>query len=294
MIPRNSAITSSVILVVKSIRAIVHLPGCPQHLPDAGPRPAALFYFPVPAGAYMKTAILLNALIFIAAPLVARESTDIVVLKNGDRVTGEIKGLRGGVLKIDLSYVDGTLSINWLKVASVESKQLFVIHGQDGSIYTGTLSMAADQAEKIRIAGGEDPAAVVDHSRVVKIEETSNSFVNGWSGGLSMGLVYSEGNRSTQNTFDSELEYRRPRWGVGAGYNSSLSANTGAETASRYQFDLDGNRQLPWKNYYYGGLGSFLRSSVQGIDLQTTIGGGIGRYFKNTNRAIVSVMGGLA
>jgi hypothetical protein len=34
--------------------------------------------------------------------------------------------------------------------------------------------------------------------------------------------------------------------------------------------------------------------SVQGIALQTTLGGGIGRYLKNTNDANVAVLGGLA
>jgi hypothetical protein len=33
---------------------------------------------------------------------------------------------------------------------------------------------------------------------------------------------------------------------------------------------------------------------VQGIKVQTTLGGGIGRYLKNTNNATISVLGGLA
>src|SRR5690349_8813688 len=110
MTPRNSAIAIRVILVIKSIRGIVHLPGPNQHLPDAVPRPFAFIYLRAAAGAYMKTAFLLGAFVLLAAPLAGRESTDLVVLKNGDRITGEIKGLQGGVLKIDLSYVDGTLS----------------------------------------------------------------------------------------------------------------------------------------------------------------------------------------
>jgi hypothetical protein len=51
---------------------------------------------------------------------------------------------------------------------------------------------------------------------------------------------------------------------------------------------------LRWDNYFYAGLGNFLQSSVQGIRLQTTLGGGIGRYLKNTNNATISVLGGLA
>ena len=38
---------------------------------------------------------------------------------------------------------------------------------------------------------------------------------------------------------------------------------------------------------------SFLQSSVQEISLQTTLSGGIGRYLKNTNRASISLLGGL-
>ena len=51
---------------------------------------------------------------------------------------------------------------------------------------------------------------------------------------------------------------------------------------------------LRWNNYFYGGLGSFLQSSEQGINLQTTLGGGVGRYLKNSNRAKISLLGGFA
>jgi hypothetical protein len=51
---------------------------------------------------------------------------------------------------------------------------------------------------------------------------------------------------------------------------------------------------LPWENYFWGGLGDFLQSSVQGIRLQTSLGAGIGRFFKNTNRSRIALMGGLA
>jgi hypothetical protein len=51
---------------------------------------------------------------------------------------------------------------------------------------------------------------------------------------------------------------------------------------------------LPWKNYFYTGLGSFLQSSEQNIRLQTNIGAGIGKFLKNTNNARISLLGGVA
>ena len=51
---------------------------------------------------------------------------------------------------------------------------------------------------------------------------------------------------------------------------------------------------MPWNNDYYSGLGGFLQSSAQGDTLQTTIGGGLGRYLKNINQTKISVLGGAA
>ena len=51
---------------------------------------------------------------------------------------------------------------------------------------------------------------------------------------------------------------------------------------------------MPWNNYYYSVFTGFLQSSVQGINHQTTLGGGVARYFKNTNRVRFSMLGGLA
>ena len=234
------------------------------------------------------------AFLLFAAVLPARLKTDVVIMSNGDRLTGEIKGLDAGILKVDLPYVDGTLSVEWLKVARIESNQLFIVQAQDGSVYTGTLVTSPGETKKIQISEFEQSAALLEQTKVVKVEETSDRFYRRLTGEVSLGLVYSKGNNSTQNTFGSDVEYRRPGWGVSAGYSSNLSASSGANTSTRNQLDITGYRTMPWKNYFYGGLGSFMQSSVQGIRLQSTLGGGVGRYFKNTNRARISVLAGIA
>ena len=85
----------------------------------------------------VKVAVLLT--VWSAAELTARNKTDVVVMANGDRFTCEIKRLERGVLYASFDYVDGTVSIEWSKVARVESSQLFIVHVQDGSIYEGTI-----------------------------------------------------------------------------------------------------------------------------------------------------------
>jgi hypothetical protein len=51
---------------------------------------------------------------------------------------------------------------------------------------------------------------------------------------------------------------------------------------------------LRWNNWYYTGLVSLLQSSVQGIQLQDTLGGGIGRNIVNRGSVFFTVYGGFA
>src|SRR5271155_4018291 len=85
-------------------------------------------------------AVILSCVFLLAAPLFARESTDVIIMKNGDHLTGEIKGLNAGVLYMSMKYILGTSSVEWSSVARLESKQLFLVKTEDGSVYTGTLN----------------------------------------------------------------------------------------------------------------------------------------------------------
>src|SRR3954453_6879771 len=245
------------------------------------------------AGAPMNTrATILSAVLLVGAPLAARPKVDVIVMSNGDRITGEIKGLNAGVLRVDLDYVDGTMALQWMKVARVESPQLFIVQTQDGSSYTGTLFTSPGETRRIQVADIMHSAVTIEQARIVRMEETANRFLQRLSGEFSLGLIYSKGNNSTQNTLGSEVAYRRERWGAAAGFTSNLASNSGSNISTRNQLDLIGNRLLPWKNYFYGGIGSFLQSSVQDIHLQSTLGGGIGGYFKKTNHPAIPVRGG--
>ena len=66
-----------------------------------------------------KLIVALGFLLFATTPLFARESTDVIIMKNGDRLTGEIKGLKAGVLYVSMKYILGTSSVQWSEVAHV-------------------------------------------------------------------------------------------------------------------------------------------------------------------------------
>jgi hypothetical protein len=242
-------------------------------------------------------AFLLTAFLLLAASLLARDKTDVIVMKNGDRMTCEIKGLDAGVLYVNFDYIDGTSSVDWSKVARLESKQLFIVKTVDGSMYTGALTTsetAADRPVKIQMAETPEEEVVIDRSKVVQMIQTSENLWQRFSGDISLGVIYSKGNQSTQYDLGTSTAYVRERWNAKASLSSSLSSSSGTTASTRNSVGLSALRMLPWNNWFYSGIGIFLQSSEQGIDLQSTLGGGIGRYLKNTNRASISVLGGLA
>ena len=69
----------------------------------------------------------------------ARPKKDVLQFTNGDRVTCEIIKLEKGYLYVKLEYADGTVAMDWSKVARVESSQSFVVTEQTGKRYTGSL-----------------------------------------------------------------------------------------------------------------------------------------------------------
>ncbi len=233
--------------------------------------------------------------VFLVGPLLGRTKTDTIVMKNGDHFTCEIKQLDRGVLYASFDYVDGTISIDWAKVARVDSTQLFLVHTQDGTIYEGAIRTPATPAEqpvKIEVVGTPEQPEVIPRRQIIEMNQASDSFWRRFSGSIDSGLIYSKANDTAQYNLGSELTYRRDRWSADASYSSNLSTSNRETTATRNQVDYDGLRFMPWNNWYYTGVGSFLQSSQQGINLQASLGGGIGRFFKNTDRTRIALTGG--
>jgi hypothetical protein len=240
-------------------------------------------------------AIILSFVLFPPLVLLARDKTDVMVMKNGDRMTCEVKGLDRGVLYVSFDYIDGTASVDWSKVAFLESKQLFLVKTEDGSVYRGMLrtpETGEGRPVKIQVLDTSEKETVIDRSQIVEMIATSDKFFQRFSGEVSWGIIYSKGNQSTQYSLSSQTAYIRQRWSAQASFSSNLSASSGTNASTRNYLSLNVRRLLPWNNWFYSGLGNVLQSSEQGITLQSTLGIGLGRYLKNTNRSSIALLGG--
>jgi hypothetical protein len=136
-------------------------------------------------------------------------------MKNGDHLTGEIKGLNAGVLCVSLGYILGTSSLQWSKVAPLESEQLFLVKTGDGSVYEGTLNTPNTPGGRpvtIEVAESSGREVAIESSRIVQMDMTSTKFFQRFNGSTNTGIIYSKGNQSTQYGLGSQVSYPRERW----------------------------------------------------------------------------------
>ena len=246
----------------------------------------------------MNLKLYLIGIVFLAAnPLHAREKSDVIVMKNGDKITCEVKSLSSNTLYISVDYNLNTISVDWTKVDHKNSKQLFLVKTQAGLVYRGALSTPETPAQRpleIEVIEAPESKITLQRKQVTTLNETSANFWQRWNGQVGSGYTYTKGNQSSQFNLNSSLGYVEERWSAGADYSSNLTANTGASTSSRNQLTISAQKLLRWNNWYYTGIASFLQSSVQGIQLQDTFGGGIGRNLINRGSTFFTVYGGFA
>jgi hypothetical protein len=241
---------------------------------------------------------LLLLLLVLAGVCYGREKKDVLVFTNGDRITCEIIKLEKGYLYVKLDYVDGTVAMDWSKIAKVESTQDFVVADKAGTRYTGSLQSVAEgtnpeERKELQVqVAGTSASAVVPGKEVVEIDRTDNTFWQNLHGGLSTGLNFSKQQSRTQYNFQANTLFQRAKWSTSANYQSSFSGG-GDVSDLRNDLSLNITRQLRSPRNFYAGLAEFLQSDQQQLTLRTTLGGALGHVFSSTNNSFVTGYGGL-
>ncbi len=124
-------------------------------------------------------ALIVSFFLTLSAVCSAREKKDVIQFTNGDRITCEIVKLEKGYLYVKLDYADGTVAMDWSKIASVESQQKFVVADSVGERYTGSLqtAIARDSPEQVQVKVSEDSTTqALDSRKVVEIHPIETTF----------------------------------------------------------------------------------------------------------------------
>jgi len=202
-------------------------------------------------------------------------------MKNGDRLTGEVKKLEHGVLYVSLDYVSGSVGLDWMQVEQVQSRGGFQVVLKNGDRVAGTIEKvtAAEGQDKdfaVHAAQGEVRAAAPD---VVTVESQKRSFWRQLTGAIDFGSNFTSGNSQTSLSADANANYLSTKWIAGASINSSFSGQSGGSQSNLLEVQTLDGRFLN-RNSFLMGLGDFLHSSQQDLSLRTTLGADMGAIWK--------------
>ena len=156
----------------------------------------------------MKYIALVFILILISSVGFAAK-TDTLTMSNGDRVTCEIKNLSMGKLTVKTSDM-GTLSVKWLKVDFVESKQTLEITFRDHNRIYGTLNKADSAGYTVINFGIFQETYALDE--IVDISQVSSGFWRGLDGSVNYGISYASGTQNLQSTFNGDVSFKQKKF----------------------------------------------------------------------------------
>ena len=215
------------------------------------------------------------------------QKTDLVFLRNGDRVTGEIKQLDRGILKLSTNDI-GTLNIEWEDVDSLNSVYQFRVEDQFGIKYFGAIFLTRAGMLEV-IQNGQTETTF--HADVVGITPLEASFWEQLDGSISMGFSYTKSNSLAQLSSDVTVRRRTPIRLFELDLSSITTRQEGKDTQRRDDFSLTYSRLFdgPW---FVTGSGGTQTNNELGLDLRVQLSAGAGFNFVQSNHSdLVSTTG---
>ena len=205
----------------------------------------------------------------------ARDKTDIVMLRNGDRLSGDIVSLEFGILTLKTDNMS-TLSIEWPAVRSVTSKFDFAIERRDGSKIHGVIATSADGADLM--VESEEGAIRMPMEEVERISRFSPQFWDRINGALAVGFSYTKSSAIEVGSVNFNASYRAQGMDGTLAFSSNTTKDSSGSTTSR---DLltSGVQFLRQSRNFWGLLGSLERDQSLGIDARLVGGAAVGRRF---------------
>ncbi len=228
---------------------------------------------------FFRTVVYWVILLFFLSPHCA--SADKVLLKNGDRISGEVVSMESGVLRFKTDYA-GVLSLDWTKVESVDSDKELVV-------YRKKLEKDDNPIENTRKVGSGAEVAV-NETEAINIRPKDYEF----KAALKAGWDKSEGNtrkESINAAFDLTYRLDKNRWKAHGDHYWGTSKGVRAD----YNWMLSGeyNRFLD-KKIYLSGTGSVKQDQFQDLSLRSVLGIGLGYQLFNTETLSLSAEAGPA
>jgi putative salt-induced outer membrane protein len=252
-------------------------------------------------GEIMKLTSIITLLVASLAAASA-SMADSVTLRNSDHLSGTIVTSDGKDVTLKTDYA-GEIKISWSAVKEVSSDKALYVVTADNKTVTGVITTDGTNLIVHTAPSGEVqvPFAKITVVRSADLQAAYEkslhpSLIEGWKGGVSIGLAIARGNSDTtslssgftadRKTLNDELTiYESSIYTSNGGVNSGTTANS---ILGGIKYDRNFSKRL------FGFVsGDFTHDELQGLDLRSIYSGGLGWHWINNPNTTLDLLGGI-
>jgi len=248
-----------------------------------------------------KTQCLLWLLFWtIASPLFA----DQIVLKNGDRLTGNITKSDGKTLLIKTEFA-GDVTVQWPAVQEITSTQPLHVATQEGKTVVGpvtttdgTLVVSTPSSGSVNVPKANVTALRSDSEQVAFEKSLHPTLWQGWTAGANVGFALTRGNSETKSLAIAFTGDRKTLHDEIALYTNTVYATNDVSTAIPHvtanatqggaRYDRNFTKLL-----FGFGSADFQTDALQMLNLRSVLGGGLGVHVINTSQTTLDFLTGV-
>jgi len=214
-----------------------------------------------------------------AAPAAAQK-TDVITLRNGDHITGEIKNIEQGRLQLSTNAMD-TVYIRWIDIASIQSDKTLEVQLRSGEPIYGSLQPAPTSGDIV--VDSEGGSTTLPNNDVASAHPIGQSFWKKLDGNLSLGLNFTQasGQAESDLSFSNTLTSRHDQ--ISVDISSTIKRIQGETTTNRQELASAWRRRIRWPQWFSVVLGGLQKNSELNLAFRGSIGAGAGRYLRNTS-----------
>lgn len=227
-------------------------------------------------------------LITLAGPVNAAR-TDVVILQNGDHITGEIKKLDYGRLEYKTDDMD-RIYIEWEKIYHVTSVNRFEVIDVHGVRRFGSIGRTDVPREVVVITSALPDT--MDLMNIVRITPIKDSFWQRLKGSISVGFSYTRATKTAEATLGGDTNYRGETYAGRLSYSAYMSDQAERRT-SRYNGAFNIGRFLG-RRWTAGGAVGAEHNEELGLDLRASLRAVGSRFVVETNKTVLRLSLGLS
>ena len=219
----------------------------------------------------------------------AAPKTDIVIFKNGDKLTGEFESLKRGQLSLNTDAT-GSINIEWNKVLSVVSNQRIQVETNRGIRYFGNL-ISSNEGVEVVVVTDNGPRSL-DAAQVILMTPIEGRGIHALDIDLSVGYDFAKAGGIEHASIGVDMDFRSLTRIESLRFSTVITDSDTQENSRRTNLALQHTRLLKKRRFITGSL-TFDQNDELGLNLRTSFGGGFGRYLAQSNSMLLSLEAGL-